>query len=372
MGLNYMPRRGLSIPSVTILDAQNRVIEDEQRAVFRYNAQQGYGADIIFGVGTTGEWNRITNHERQRLMRIEVEEVENLNREQANLGKATVEAWVGVTAETRKETLANLEYSLELGADAVVIAPLSIQDLTDLIDFFQREVSDLFDHKEKALPIFLYDNADIAVDPKRSHIRTRDVKKLSRLPFVCGIKVSASRRVLGNYTRGALHYKNKGEFGIYIGNALLMFQVFQLEDSFIGRVRESWNRYLLHDELPVGVVSGPANVLPREWQRAWRACYVGDERLMQIYQPAFEAFNAACRFGNTEKMLACLKLALKLDGVIESARVADGTPALTDSEQQQFAQNYQRLKETLYSQTDELWRSRAEPVITQTINVSSH
>lgn len=358
MGLKYQPRRGLSIPSVTILDEQNRVIEDEQRRVFRYNAQQGNGADIIFGVGTTGEWNRIANSERQRLMQIEVDEVARINSEFKANGKASLEAWVGVTGETRAETLANLEHALDLSADAAVVAPLSIRDAVDLLDFFQHPVSDLFDRKGRALPIFLYDNADIAVDPRLSHIRTRDVKKLSRLPFICGVKVSASRRVLGNYTRGALHFKDQGEFGIYIGNALLMFQVFRLGDSLIGRAREYWNRYLLHDELPIGVVAGPANVLPREWQRGWRACYAGDEQLMAIYQPAFEMFNAACRFGNTEKMLACLKWAMRLDGVIDTDRVADGTPALNEEERKVFAEKYLAIKANLASQTSALWVSK--------------
>ncbi len=358
MGLRYEPRRGLSIPSITILDNQNRVIEEQQRRVFRHNAQQGNGADIIFGVGTTGEWNRIANSERQRLMQIEVDEVSRINHEFKASAKSTIEAWVGVTGESWAETLSNIEHALEVGADAAVVAPLSIRDAVDILDFFQHHVSDLFDRKGRALPIFLYDNADIAIDPRLSHIRTRDVKKLSRLPFICGIKVSASRRVLGNYTRGALHFKDKGEFGIYIGNALLMFQVFRLGDSFIGRAREYWNRYLLHDELPIGVVAGPANVLPREWQRAWRACYSGDEHLMAIYQPAFNAFNAACRFANTEKMLACLKFAMKLDGVIESDRVADGTPALNDSERKGFAEKYQTIKTNLASQTNELWISK--------------
>jgi dihydrodipicolinate synthase/N-acetylneuraminate lyase len=358
VGLRYEPRRGLSIPSITILDNQNRVIEEQQRRVFRHNAQQGNGADIIFGVGTTGEWNRIANSERQRLMQIEVDEVSRINHEFKASAKSTIEAWVGVTGESWAETLSNIEHALEVGADAAVVAPLSIRDAVDILDFFQHHVSDLFDRKGRALPIFLYDNADIAVDPRLSHIRTRDVKKLSRLPFICGIKVSASRRVLGNYTRGALHFKDKGEFGIYIGNALLMFQVFQLGDSFIGRAREYWNRYLLHDELPIGVVAGPANVLPREWQRAWRACYSGDEHLMAIYQPAFNAFNAACRFANTEKMLACLKFAMKLDGVIESDRVADGTPALNEGERKGFAEKYKTIKANLASQTNELWISK--------------
>lgn len=359
MGLKYEPRRGLSIPSITVLDENGRVIEAEQRNIFRYNAQQGYGADVIFGVGTTGEYNRIANRERQRLMGIEVDEIANINREIADNDRTPVEAWVGVTAESRKETLANIEFALDAGADAAVIAPLSIGDAADIQDFFQRQISDLFDHKGKWLPLFLYDNADIAVDPKLAHMRTRDVKKLSRLPFICGVKVSASRKVLGNYTKGASHFKDKGEFGIYIGNAMLMFQVFHLEDGFSGLAREYWNRFLLRNELPVGVVSGPANVLPREWQRAWRAAFTGDERLMRIYKTAFEEFGVACKFGKSEKMLACFKYALKLDGVIESDNVARGTPALNDDERKLFAQKYAEIKEKLAAETDALWISKS-------------
>jgi dihydrodipicolinate synthase/N-acetylneuraminate lyase len=358
----YQPRHGLSIPTVTILDGAGRVMEEEQRGVFRHNVQQGFGADIVFGGGTTGEWNRITNIERQRLIWIEADEIASLNREIVADGRQPIEAWVGITSETRAETLTNLECALDAGVDAVVVAPLSIRDLGDIIPFFQREMSDLFDRRGRWVPVFLYDNADIAVDPRTPHIRTRNVKQLSRLPFIFGVKVSASRRVLGNYTKGALHFKDKGEFGIYIGNAMLMFQTFRLDDGLMGRIREYWNRYLLHNELPIGVVSGPANVMPREWQRAWRACYAGDERLMPIYKSAFEQFNAACTFAeagrSVEKMLAALKYALKLDSIIESDLVAEGTPALTDDERREFAVRYATIKKKLSAATNPVWISR--------------
>lgn len=359
---SYQLRRGLSIPAITVLDAAGRVIEEEQRRVFRYLAQHGQGADILFGVGTTGESNRISNKERQRLIWIETGEVARINREVSKLGCQPLEAWAGVTAATRSETVANLECALDAGADAAVIAPLSIADLGDVVSFFQQDVSDLFDHRGRWLPVFLYDNADIAADPGIPHIRTRDVKRLSRLPFISGVKVSASRRVLGNYTKGAGHFKDKGEFGIYVGNAMLMFQLFELEDGLLGRVREYWNRYLLHNELPIGVVSGPANVMPREWQRAWRACYAGDERLMSHYKSVFDQFSRACRFskdGNkVEKGIACFKHALKLDGVITSDLVAKGTPTLEQKERIEFARSYERIKENLATLTDPVWISR--------------
>ncbi|MEK6322521.1 MAG: hypothetical protein AABN33_12660 [Acidobacteriota bacterium] len=337
------------------------MIEKEQRSVFRYLAQQGQGADILFGVGTTGEWNRIANSERQRLIWIETDEAARINQDASQRGLQPLEAWVGVTAATRSETLANLECALQAGADAAVIAPLSIAGLGDVVLFFQQDVSDLFDHRGRWLPVFLYDNADIAADPRIQHIRTRDVKRLSRLPFIFGMKVSASRRVLGNYTKGAGHFKDKGEFGIYIGNAMLMFQMLKLEDGLLGRVREYWNRYLLHNELPIGVVSGPANAMPREWQRAWRACYAGDERLMSIYKSAFEQFSAA-RFWQAgdpvDKSIACFKHALKLDGVITSDLVAEGTPALEANERLEFARSYEEIKGNLAAATDPVWMSR--------------
>jgi dihydrodipicolinate synthase/N-acetylneuraminate lyase len=358
----YQPRRGLSIPAVTVLDQNGRVIDAEQRSVFRYLAQQGHGADILFGAGTTGEWNRISNVERQRLIWIETEEVARINQELIEGELQRIEAWVGVTATTRSETLANLECALEARADAAVVAPLSIADLGDVVSFFQRAVSDLFDHRGRWLPVFLYDNADIAADPRIPHIHTRDVKRLSRLPFIFGVKVSAPRRVLGNYTKGAGHFKDKGEFGIYVGNAMLMFQVFKLEKGFAGRVCEYWNRYLLHNEVPIGVVAGHANALPREWQRAWRACYAGDERLMAIYKSAFDRFSAACCLSKggkqVEKSIACLKHALKLEGVIMSDSVAEGTLALDENERRDFGSRYAAIKDELAAATDPVWISR--------------
>ena len=44
---------------------------------------------------------------------------------------------------------------------------------------------------------------------------------MSRLDFVRGIKVSAPRKVLGNYTKAAAGFRERGEFGIYVGNAHL-------------------------------------------------------------------------------------------------------------------------------------------------------
>src|SRR3989442_13998467 len=65
---HYTPRRGLSIPAITVLDENGRVIEDQQRNVFRYLAQDGLGADIIFAAGTNGEGNPNFKKRRQPLI----------------------------------------------------------------------------------------------------------------------------------------------------------------------------------------------------------------------------------------------------------------------------------------------------------------
>src|SRR5436190_23795836 len=108
--MNYVLKRGLNVPAITVIDEDGRVVASEQRRLFRHLAQSGYGADEIFGVGTTGEWNRLSNAERQRVMEIEVEEVRHINSELITINPQSairnpqlVEAWVGLNGKTRAE-----------------------------------------------------------------------------------------------------------------------------------------------------------------------------------------------------------------------------------------------------------------------------
>jgi dihydrodipicolinate synthase/N-acetylneuraminate lyase len=361
--MDYTLRHGLNIPIITTLDDSGRIISSEQRRVIRHVAQNGYGADIIFGVGTTGEWNRIENHQRQRLIEIEIDEVR-----QINAGMRKIEAWVGVNGKTRAETLANLDAAIQLDADAAVIAPLAIEDIneTEIVRFFHREITDLIESSNREIPIFLYDNAEISAPGHAPHIRTAIVKHLSRLPWVRGIKVSAPRHVLGNYIKAALHYKQPGEFGIYIGNAMLIFKIYRTSRGLIGRLREGWRDYLLHSTPPIGVVSGPANVMPREWQKSWRVCWAGDDEFTDLYQGLFSNFEKICRFnerGKTvKKTIACLKYALEIDGVISGSTVARGTRVLTDKQKEIFRENYLTLRNFGKSRIDSHWHTRSDLV----------
>jgi dihydrodipicolinate synthase/N-acetylneuraminate lyase len=361
-------KKGLNVPVITVLDDSGHVVDDEQRRVFRHVAQNGYGADIIFGAGTTGEWNRIANTERQRLIEIEIDEVRQINSglRTQDSGLSPIEAWAGINGRTRAETLSNLDATIQLGADAAVIAPLAIEDLNEneIVRFFQREMTDLLEASKSKMPIFLYDNADISAPGHVPHIRTGIVKHLSRLPWVRGIKVSAPRHVLGNYTKAALHYKQPGEFGIYIGDAMLIFEMYRPGSGVIGRLREGWRDFLLYDSPPIGVVSGPANVMPREWQKAWRVCWAGDEELTDIYLDLCSRFERICIFNENsqlvKKTIACLKYALELDGVISNSLVGKGTKPLSDDQKKIFCDQYSALREDVRNKIDLLWQTRDE------------
>lgn len=354
------PKPGLSVPVLTILDEEGGLLEEDQRAVVRHVVQGGSGADIVFSAGTTGEWDKVDNDTRQAVIRVCAEEVAKLNVQLATGDGRGVESWAGVTAPTARETLDNLEFAIECGVDAAVLAPLSIRGVEDPVRFVLRDVADLLDARSRRIPIYLYDNADIAIDPKILHIRTKQVKAMSRLDFIRGIKVSASRKVLGNYTRAAKSFKDRGEFGIYVGNAKLIFDLYRPYHGFFGPVREHWDRWRLSGGLPVGVVSGPANALPREWAWAWQVCRAGDEERMNRAQRVVDAFRDRTFAAGGRRTLACLKRVLYREGVISSPCVAPGTPQLTSIDAERFDESFTEVKALAASEIGEPWLTRFE------------
>jgi dihydrodipicolinate synthase/N-acetylneuraminate lyase len=351
-------RPGLSVPVVTVLDADGGLIEAEQRAVVRHVVQDGYGADVVFAAGTTGEWDRVGNDVRQRVVQICTEEVAKANAAlDAHAGRP-VEAWAGITAPTARETLENLDCAIACGADVAVLAPLSIEGLGDPVRFVVRDVSDLLDARPRRIPLVLYDNADIAADPRVPHIRTRQVKAMSRLDFVRGIKVSAPRRVLGHYTQAAAGFRQRGEFGIYVGNAMLIFELFRPHTGWLGAVVEHWNRYRLRGALPIGVVAGPANALPREWAYAWQVSRAGDAERMDEVREVLEGYRRLTRDAGGARSIACLKRALRMRGVIRSCVVAPGTPALPETDAERFERGFERVLEQVRARIAPPWVSR--------------
>ncbi len=354
---SYVPRPGLSIPLVTVLDREGRVAEAEQRALVRFAIQDGAGADILFAAGTTGEWDRMDNSGRQEVSRIVLEECR-----QCSPTERPVEVWIGITAHTRAETLDNLTNAVRLRADAAVIAPLSIRDLDDPVGFVAREMGDAFQRAGRTIPVFLYDNADIAAPGKAPHLHTRDVKRMSELEYVRGIKVTAGKTVLGNYTRAASNFRLAHEFAIYAGNPLLVFELFAPPIGMAGMARHYWNRYLTQHSLPYGIVAGPANPMPREWQRGWQVCRTRDVGLMDRYRAVLDGFREACLFERSgrpyQPSIACLKTALAELGVISSDAVAPGTPSLDEGERREFVRRFNELRAQSAERLEPEWISQ--------------
>lgn len=344
-----VPPRGLSIPCLTVLDPDGAPLEADQRRLTRYLIQSGRGADVIFAMGTTGEWNRLRQAQRHRVIQVVVEEVHKR-------AEPPVEAWAGVTAPTRAETLETLELALEVRAHAAVVAPLAIADVDDPVRFVARDVADFLDARDTRIPVYLYDNADIAAG-RELRLRTRWVKQLSRLDFVRGIKVSAPPRRLGHYTKAARHFRDLGPFAIYVGNALYVLEMMRPRSGPMGLAAERWNRFLLHDMLPAGVVSGPANLWPREWQRAWQVACAGDVERMDELRQLFEAFRACYRLAEGSFSLAALKRGLANLGVISSDAVARGTPAFGAAGAERFDRGFETLRAEVQARLPSRWIS---------------
>ena len=350
-----VPPRGLSVPCVTALAPDGSFLEEDQRRLVRYLIQGGRGADVIFVMGTTGEWNRLGAAVRQRAISVVVEEVAKHDA----AAETPVEAWVGITAPTVAETLETLELALALDAHAAVIAPLAIRDAPDPVRLLQRDVADFFDARGQRIPVYLYDNADIAAG-RELRLRTQQVKQLSRLDFVRGIKVTAGPRRLGHYTKAARGFRELGAFGIYVGNALYVLEMMRPRTGLWGRAVERWNRFLLHDMLPAGVVAGPANLWPREWQRAWQLACAGDIERMDQLKAVFERFRDASVFPEGKRTLAALKRGLLTSGVISSDAVAEGTPALSRAQAETFDARLDALRHELADVLSERWISAPE------------
>jgi len=180
----------------------------------------------------------------------------------------------------------------------------------------------------------------VIVSGKQSDVlrRLRDGEDLGTLILPGSERIAARKQWLAGQLRG---------------NGILV-----LDSGAVSVLRES-GRSLL----PIGVVAGPGNVFPREWKRAWYASYTGDERLMAVYQDIFQRFNNALCFHNggnvVEKAMACFKYALKLEGVIESDAVAQGTPGLIGDERRQFEEIYLKIKEEIKEKCPAKWISAA-------------
>lgn len=333
-----MPQAGLNIPIVTALDEAGNLIESDQKRIIHYTIQQGYGADSLFICGTTGEYNRLKHSQCRRLLEIGIEEIRRSNKLMPE-GAPPVEAWAGVTAPTKAETLALLEIAAQLKAEMAVIAPYAIADLqpSEIVDFFERDIAERL-RADESLVIGLYDNPDIAAPLNAGrNLPVELINSLKKLPFVACLKASATRDAFRDYAR-AFTGSEADDFTLYAGNAGLIFEIDKIQLE--AEIKNS-------EVVLAGVVSGTANLFPREWKQAWRAVVNHDAKNISIYKQFFADFESLTGFpgknGHSSKLIGGIKQAMFHAGIIASPCVAPGTPALTADEARRLNEGLDEL-----------------------------
>ena len=332
--------QGLSVPVITALDPQGRLDapSQEKLAAFLAAGEAGAGAQALFTNGTTGEWNRLDGATRRQATEVT---------HYALAGGRGPRVWAGVSDPSAGGLLLGLEHALKLGVAAGVVAPLAVEDVKDVTALFHRHVTPLYQRLGKGLPLFLYDNPEEYKHGRQDHLRTREVKQLSRLDYVCGVKVTADAKMAGNYLKGARNFKARHEFGVYLGRALQAFAFFEPASGPLGNLRERWRKIWVSAEPPQGIVPGSANLFPSAWRQAWGACVAGDMERMRGFEKALTQLHLAFRFGGVHKGIACLKTALAEEGVIASPTLAPGTPGLSAEERSRFMLAYRTAKTEL-------------------------
>lgn len=351
-----MPSTGLNIPIVTAFDDAGNIIESDQRRIVRHTIDRGRGAESLFICGTTGEFNRISNQQRQQLLEIGVEETRRVNSLLPEAARR-VEAWAGITAETKAETLENLRLAAQLKADMAVIAPLAIADLApgEIIEFFERDVAELVGEGD-SLPIGLYENPDIAAAPgAMALLPLTFIDKLRRLPFIACLKASTTREVLQDYMKAFAASGNSEDFPLYFGNAPLIFEMEEMRRAAGVDYRKS---------AVAGVVSGTANLFPSEWRQAWHSVIYGEKEKSAAYRDAFARFEKLTVFGSGQesvgKLIAGIKQAMYSEGIISSPCVARGTPALTANEAKQLTDGLKDVLSELRAKVNPQYASAGE------------
>jgi dihydrodipicolinate synthase/N-acetylneuraminate lyase len=328
---------GLAVPLLTVLDARGRLIEADQRRLVDHVLQAGHGAGIVFVMGTTGEWNRVDAATRHATIAVSIDAVARANASPplASSGRA----WVGVTAPDVDGTLACLDFALQQGADALVLAPLAIAGLPDPIRFVCDEVAPrLSAHGDT--PLYLYDNAEIAVDPARPLLDREALVRLAALECVHGIKISAPRATVETAMANLAEVGASAHpFAVYIGYASMIFDVARSSGALGRGIGAEGAAIRL-----AGLVPGAANVLPRAWRLAWEACWAGDHEAMDRLDALVDSFRAISFVGDRRPIVATLKRALLLEGVIGDASVAAGTEALHADEIAEFDRGYAAVR----------------------------
>jgi len=90
----------------------------------------------------------------------------------------------------------------------------------------------------------------------------------------------------------------------------------------------------------------------------------GDDELTDVYQDLCSRFEKICGFEENGrrvmKIIACIKRAIELDGVISSAAVGRGTKALSVEQKKIFCDDYYALRDYARKRIDLTWQTTSD------------
>lgn len=252
MDLNKI--KGIIPPIITPMNADESINEDELRR--QVNRLIAAGVHGLFPFGTNGEGYILTPEEKQRVLKIVVDETN---------GRVPIYAGTGCisTSETIKQSL----MAKEMGADVLsIITPsFAVASQEELYNHY-KEVAEAVD-----LPIILYNI------PARTgnSLAPATVAKLSKITNIVGVKDSS-----GNFDN-MLQYieKTKDEnFIVLSGN-----------DSLILWCLLAGGK---------GGIAGCANVYPDTMVNIYEQFIKGDIARAREYQDSIRSFRDCFKFGN--------------------------------------------------------------------------
>lgn len=296
-----MDTREYSIPVIS-----TEKDEDFQN-VIRHSAANGKGANIIFILGTTGEFYALPKDFRNHKMIVAANEIAKL-KESIECPIKPLELAVGITGESLDETIELAQYgeeqlkSYNIPGYLVLLAGYLAKDSKGR--FTRRGipgiVSEVLDNTDDTR-IILYTHSGMT---GKKNMRTATWKRLARHPRIEYLKVSATdKKRVKNYQKAAQENAK-----VIIGDA----------DLALGMPSD-------------GAVVGDGNILPVAWQIALRRNPYIDNLEWHLADQLL-AFQEAYR----ENPIGSFKYILFKKGIITSPETFDPRNEVTEDLQQKL------------------------------------
>lgn len=247
--------KGIITPILTPMNEDESINEEELR--HQVNRQIEAGIHGLFPFGTNGEGYALSEHEKEQILSVVIDEV-----------KGRVPVYAGTGCISTKDTIRQSLMGKSLGADILSIITPS---------FAAASQNELYEHYKAIamavdMPIVLYNI------PARTGnaLAPSTVAKLSEIDNIVGVKDSSGN--FDNMLQYIEQTRKRKDFAVLSGN-----------DSLI-----LWN--LLAGG--VGGIAGCANVYPKVMASIYDTFTQGDIHKARVLQDSIRSFRACFKYGN--------------------------------------------------------------------------